>query len=122
MRGVEGEMGMPVHFTRVVLMAMNMDQIAALQQWRVAQYCCRHPLGDACALLKHLAAVGDLLDNIQVMGCYDHGLGTAGPADQEIDDHALASGVERRSRLVHEQHFRIEHQYRRECHALLLTT
>ena len=76
--------------------------------------------GDS-AVLQDEAVVGDVFHQSQIVGRGDHGLAAVAPADQQVDDLALASGIERGGRFVEEQHFGVQHQYGGDRDPLLLT-
>ena len=92
-------------------MPVLMHQVRFRQQWLISQQVTRFAARQYFALLHYEAVIGNILNQTQIVSCGDHGLAAIAPADQQVDDLALAAGVERRGRLVEQQNFRVEHEH-----------
>ena len=115
------EVGMRLDRIRVVHVGVGADQFGALQQVHVVQNFERRAFAGGLPIFEDVAAVGDVLQGIQVVSRGNHRLGAVAARNQKIDDTGLAAGIQRAAGLIQQQHFRIEDQDRRQRHALLLT-
>src|SRR5664279_5094169 len=103
-------------------MAMGMDEIGTQQQLAVGKNVVGRTAGGNASLLKHKDAVGDVLDDLELMSSGDDCLGRALPLLDEVDELALAAGIEHGSGLVEQQHFGIEHNDRGQSNPLLFAS
>src|ERR1019366_6047742 len=71
------------------------------------------------SLLQNENAVGDVLYDLELMRSGNDGLGSALPLLDEVDELALAAGIQHGSGFVEKQHLGIEHDHRGEGDALL---
>jgi hypothetical protein len=103
-------------------MAMGVNQVGAQQQVAIREYVVGRAAGSNASLLEHEDAVGDVLYDLELMSGGDDGLGRALPLLDEVDELALAAGIEHGRRLVEQQHFGIEHNHRGQSNPLLFAT
>jgi len=105
-----------------VLVAVGVDEVGAQQQFAVGENLLRRTHGGDASLLEDEYAVGYVFDDFELMGCGDDGFRSAAPVLNEIDELALAAGIEHRGGLIEQQHFGIENDDRSQRDPLLLAT
>src|ERR1700730_11134690 len=88
-------MRMGVQLAGRVPVFVDVNQVRAGEKFCVLEYSPGRTAGSESAAVEHVRFVGDVLQRFQVMGGEDDGFTGAAPVDQEIDDLALAAGVER---------------------------
>src|ERR1700730_17310487 len=99
-----------VQFSRGVPVFVDVNQVRAGEKFGVLEYGSGRTAGGKGAVVENVGFVGDVLQRFQVVGGEDDGLAGAAPIDQEIDDLALAAGVERGGGFVEQQDLGIDHQ------------
>ncbi len=102
-------------------MPMRVDQIGALQQFPIAKNVVGRTFRGQAAGIEYVAAIRDVGEIVKIVRGNDHGLRSAAPFDQKIDELALAARIEARGGFVEQQHRWIEHQHAGERHALLFS-
>ena len=102
--------------------AMDMDQVSALQQGRVPQDLCGFPFSNHTASRENITIIRDILDNTQIVCGRNHCLGSPAPTHQGIDHLACALRVKRRRGLIQEENVRVKHEHRGKCHAFLFAS
>ena len=106
-----------VRFSRIVAMAMRVDQVGASEQCLIAQQSRRVAFGHYLPVLENEAVIRDVFYQPEVVSGGDYGLAAIAPADQQIDNLTLAFRIERRGGFVQQQYFGIEHQHGSQRHA-----
>jgi len=86
---------MGMKFSGSVGVTVGMNQVRAQQQFIVVQDFGRRARGDNLSALEDVAAVGNIFDEIQIVGGGDHSLASAAATHQEVDHLALTLGIER---------------------------
>ena len=103
--------GMGVHFSLSMCMAVGMDEVCAEQQFVVIQYLGWRARRNDAATLENMTVVRDVLYQVEIMSGRDHRLAPTTATHQEIDHLALAFGIKRGGGLVQQQDFRIEDEH-----------
>ena len=80
---------------------------------------CGEPLAATLPCSSTNDAVGDVFDDLELMSGGDDGLRGALPLLDEVDELALAAGIEHGGRFVEQQHLGIEHNDRGQGDPLL---
>jgi hypothetical protein len=81
-----------VHDSRAVTVAVGVKQVCVLQQILVGYNLRGSSIAGDAAILQHYTAVGDVLDDVQLVGASNRGFNAAA-VDEKIDHPALALGV-----------------------------
>ena len=111
------QVGMGVH-TKGMPVPVRVDQGGSLEQGIIGKDPGRGVDGRDPPSFKDNTEVGNVLNDLEVMGGGDHGL--AAPAfPEEIDHLALAPGIKRCSGLVQQEHLGIEYHHRGQRNPLL---
>jgi hypothetical protein len=79
---------------------LDVNQVRTIEQIAVVQNLVRRSLRHEASTLEHEAKVRDVFERSQVIRSRYHRPHSAAPFHQQVDDPALASRIERRSRLV----------------------
>src|SRR5471032_1054851 len=108
-----------VNLAGLVTVAMSVNQVGAFQQSLIPQQLRGFTMSGDFTRLEDEAVIRDVFNQSQVVRCRNHRLAAIAPTDQQIDDLALALGVERRRGLIEQQHFGIEYQNRRQRDSFL---
>src|SRR5271157_3398029 len=90
---------------------MGVNEIGLFQQGSLKQDFRGRSRGHQAARLENKASIGNVLQDVEIVGGGDHGLSAPVQADQEIDHLTGALGIEGGSGFVEQQHLRIKNQH-----------
>jgi len=85
----------------------------------IAEQVCWCIVGHNRTVLEDVRVICDVGHRVEVVGGGDNGFAGVGPTDQEVDDHALAFGIEGGSWFVEQDDLGVEDEHRCNGDALL---
>src|ERR1017187_6250291 len=104
-----------------VLVAMGVDEVGAQKQVAIREDFVGRAAGGDTSLLKDEHAVGNVLNDLELMSSCNNCFGRALPLLNQVDKLALTAGIEHGRGFVEKQHLGIEHNYRGKGDPLLFT-
>src|SRR6516165_5856737 len=112
---------MGVHDSRVVAMAMGMEQVSVLEQILVGKNVRGSSLAGDAPILQYNAAFGNVFDDVQLVCAGNYGFDAAA-VDEEIYHAALTLWIQRRGRFIKKEYFGIKDKNGCERNPFLFAT